>query len=371
MNQPQFPRLKTLLATVVVLVANTALAHSQPVARGKTLPDKIDQVGVVTNLGNDRGNGGDALVQSNGRVRFLDLVRIPNSEILDPEIEGLRHGLESELTRNQGLLNATYFPAGADSFTEPVMNKILSSLDKLTFYLVNGPLPEVGDRGVVYLPWRVRGVIQRLALQERNSLTVLVDRNLYYSLPYRDQLAFMLHEALIRVWYDDFNNDVLESTDRIASFVHVLFNKSAHLPGGLNAKMVSRYLCDAGLTTSDKTFGSMQTLSGILVPHTAYPRNVVIYARVENRCQALELVRTGPPTGTYTDRVVRPAKYLQSYEFEEQDNQGRWHKTFVSLVENRDGHKEYVIEARNPNSITVWAGSYRQISRYRIGVWVP
>ncbi|MCB0367766.1 MAG: hypothetical protein KDD68_20350 [Bdellovibrionales bacterium] len=346
-------------------------AHSPKADSQQTTLEKADQVGVVTNLGNDRGNGGDTLVEHNGRVRFLDLVRIPNSEILDPEIEGLRHGLERELARHQGLLDATYFPAGADSFTEPVMSKILGGLDKLTFYLVNGPLPEVGDRGVVYLPWRVRGVIHRLALQDRNSLTVLVDRNLYHSLPYRDQLAFMLHEALIRVWYDDFNNDVLESTDKIASFVHVLFNKSAHLPGGLNAKMVSRYLCDAGLTTSDKTFGSMQTLSGILVPHTSYPRNVVIFARVENRCQALELVRTGPATGRYTSNVVRPAKYLQSYEFEEQDKQGRWHKTFVSLVEERDGNKEYVIEPRNPDSMMVWAGNYRQISRYRIGVWVP
>ncbi|MCC7405255.1 MAG: hypothetical protein IT288_12725 [Bdellovibrionales bacterium] len=331
-------------------------------------------------MGNERGNGGDAFVGPTGSVRFLDLVREPRAEILDPDVEGLTVGLTQEMSRHIGLRAATFLSPSPDLpiSSSSVAHAIRSALDRLTFYLVPGPIPEVLDRGVVLLPWNLNGVIVRLALQDRQTGNVVVDRGLYEKLPLRDRVAFMMHETLIRLFNEDSTNSELASTEKIASFVNVLFNRTDHMPEGLSAKTVARYLCDVGYLISDRIdreAAPWKRSSGYLTPgHAYFPNKNVIVFRQSGRCFSALLRIDGPLTGSWVSRRGRDSVRLYNYEFREIGKDGVEYYAYVMLRFEKTGGAssgysidELSFQSDNPETPLIMA-DLKELSQFRFTV---
>lgn len=302
--------------------------------------------------GREAGNGGDAVLTPGG-VRFLDLVRLPGSVLLDLEDEGLIDELSSHLSRHPGYAQTTYF--GADSApTALVQNKIVASLKTLSFRLVPGPLPQTGDRGFVELPWNQAGRIVRLALQDINAKRVIVDRDVYAQLPRADKLAFLLHEALIRVYHDDLyipRNHPLRSIEKIANLVNATFRTDRDPGRGLTARSVARYLCDAKIPVAVGQYNNKQVLPGTLAPHTAYPPRVLAFLMTENACEIREWTTQGNRRGSHMSRVLYPAKFLHTWRFRELDEEGRAHNAFVIILDEYDKARSLIIEALRPDHL--------------------
>lgn len=234
------------------------------------------------------GNGGDAVVNSEG-ARFLDLVR-STEEILD--IEPYARDLEDVLYQLRAYQTATYLPL--ETQTLPVKNKIIASLKSLDFYLVNRPLAETYDRGVVILPFEHQGRIVRLALQGKYSRKVLVNERIFNKLPKLDRLAFFLHEALIRVYLDEAGH--LESTERIAGLVKATFKAYAQRRS-MTPEILAKYLCDIGISATALEFSGRRKASFDLIASRSVGVERVFYNR-HGSCSSLLLKHSGTQTAS-------------------------------------------------------------------------
>ncbi|MCC7405254.1 MAG: hypothetical protein IT288_12720 [Bdellovibrionales bacterium] len=323
-------------------------------------------------LGNERGNGGDVVVGPNGAVRFLDLVREPRSEIFDPELEGLTQLLDQEMRKHIGLTVSSFVPAGPDARPTTIARAILGALGRLTFYLVSGPIPEVNDRGVVVLPWNLRGKVVRLALQERASGNVVVDRHFYAQLPIRDRVAFFMHEALIRLWNEDYQNEPLTSTDKIANCVHILFNRTSHMPEGMTEKIATRYLCDAGYLVSERSLAGLKKLVGIMAAGSAYfPNNNFLVFRQSGKCYTVHLRLKGPAHGSLDpNRPIWPFTGMHRYVFEEinTDSHSNFAAGIVLLLLGHSGVEEFWFESANPETPMIFGAKYGTLTQLRVTV---
>ena len=261
---------------------------------------------------NERGNGGDVVVNDQGEVRFLDAVRRPDSVLLNLEDPKLAPALENELRSMPNLSPMTFF---TESRTYPLVSHLMKTLRALKFYLVKGPLPEINDRGIVTLAWgKGKNRIERFAHQYITRRAVLVDRDYYKALPPEDLPLFLAHEGWIRLYHDDLENPPLASTDKISGLVNQMF-ASSDLP----ASHLVQYLCDIGVLTSAQSFPGYTKISGILTP-LKYPTDLVVTYKDRDResCYSFELTRSGPAEG----------KFIPRNRYDDRSG-GRYHWDFV------------------------------------------
>lgn len=174
--------------------------------------------------------GGNVVQTFSGAVRFLDLMKVPTREILEPQMTDGYDELVRVMDSVDAFKKTTYIPKEYDQPSVTPYDKVLSALDSLTFYLVPGPIPELNDKGLVIFEKMFEGRILRLAAQSESSKTVLVDRDLFEKMRISptDVAAFFAHEALIRTFFDNRNTSIhpnprkLVSTERISNFINVL-----------------------------------------------------------------------------------------------------------------------------------------------------
>lgn len=196
--------------------------------------------------GGSSSNGGNAALDAQtGEVRFLDLIRLPSTVFFDFRRHPSYQILVDKLNSHEGYA-AAYF---AEEGTPAVRQKILEALNKLSFSLAmdGRALPDPKDTGVVVLPGQDK--VKRLALQEIESRKVLVDGKLLEKMTDTDIAALLLHEALIRLWYEDSfrgRSRTLKSTAEIADIVNMTFADS-RFTKNLSPKAVSAKMCQAGI----------------------------------------------------------------------------------------------------------------------------
>ncbi len=232
------------------------------------------------------GNGGNVVKDNQRNSRFLDQVIIPQRALWSDK---MKYALlmKKSLDEVRGMGHISLFTIGVHSNTK-LVTAMFEAIQRLNFYLVKGPLAELNDTGKVELPWTGHdGKIYRLAYQDKATLTVEVDRDVLQEMisHYPEDVAsFLAHEALIRLYYDDYNNEPLETTQLISTFVHELF-KNSYLDSGT----IQQYACDMGLMTTDQIIiGEYKELSyGILVREKFPKKMLATFVSGGNRCLVL------------------------------------------------------------------------------------
>ncbi len=220
--------------------------------------------------GREVGNGGNVVQNSTtAQVRFLDLVKVPTSVILEHDLHPGFAVLEKLFLKETALSNVTIFPRRSldNEKSRSLKNEILYSLSELTFYLVPGPLPTIDDKGMVifYHPKGNKKILQ-LAIQNKWSKKVIIDRDLFATLTPFDVASFFVHEALIRTQLRNRLYSELSSTEKIGNFVNVLFDQSR--PSPMREKTVARYLRDAEFLADQSYFPNYEQFH---IPYKSYP----------------------------------------------------------------------------------------------------
>jgi hypothetical protein len=258
-------------------------------------------------LGGDKeGNGGDVVVNQ-GKTRFLDRMRKPKQTYFDLESTGWIAPLNRALLAQPGYAETTYFP-GFSGSPMSMHDKILSALRSLNFYFVSGPIPPANDRGDVVLTWKISGSIQRLALQEEDSRKVFVDEELFDALALsstEDVLAFLLHEALIRVYNDDriIASDVpLTDISNIAALVYATFPGDQSGQKKLSARTVANYLCEAKIPAGIGPSQDLKLIENMTSVNAIYSDEVVAFAMDGQRCEVMKWRRLGSREGSGTNK---------------------------------------------------------------------
>jgi hypothetical protein len=200
---------------------------------------------------------------------------------------------------------------------------------------------------------------------------VVVDRHYYAQLPTRDRVAFFMHEALIRLWNEDFHNEPLTSTEKIANFVNILFNRTSHMPEGMPEKIAVRYLCDAGYLVSERSLAGLKKLSGMLAAgHPYFPNNNFLVFRQRGKCYTVLLRLKGPANGTLDpNRPVWPFTSMHRYVFEEINTDS--HSNFAAgivLLLGHSGVEEFWFESANPETPMIFGAKYGTLTQLRVTV---
>ena len=206
------------------------------------------------------------------------------------------------MAKHQGYRQATYFPDNYDEPTESISKKVLSALNRLTFFVITDGtrLPDPHDTGVLVLPWNFDGQIVRLALQDIETRRVLVDGELLAKMPPIDIAALFQHEALIRVWYDDPHQYILngilparygrlESTEKIADIVNMTF-VSTLWTENLSAEAVAAKMCEAGIRVNARSLNGLRKIKGTFGHSNPMPKNFFAYAN--DGCEVHQLRTT-------------------------------------------------------------------------------
>jgi hypothetical protein len=258
-------------------------------------------------MGTGSSNGGNSAVNENtGEVSFLDLVRIPGTIALEPHDLPAYRLLKKKLEGSRAYRGCTYMPFGEGIPSTAVAEHILLALDSLRLKLVmNGTrLPEPGDKGVVVLPSKDRK-LARFALQIVKTGELWVDGQLMEKMSDEDIAAFLLHEALIRLWYFDPSNletskeeghldfGHLPTTDKIADIVNLTFSAS-RFAKLIPPQSLATKFCEAGLRVSS---GAPAGLERLPLPSPSarrpeYPRDVFMF--VNQDCSIRRLRVMGP-----------------------------------------------------------------------------
>lgn len=248
-----------------------------------------------TKLGGAGPGGGVIVVQETGPSRFLDVVRDPRTTLLDQEFDQLQQSLKSALAAQSSFRQVTYYPndlvdvashnkAVVPRKSSSIGEAITTAFQSLTLYAVQGPLPKIDDRGVITLPWNVKGTLKQLAVQDCPSKTLLIDRDLLASLEPQDLPAFAMHEALIRVHCDDNDDQTPVTTEKIGNLVNNVFSRKNPSSNGISTRVLARYLNDANIVAGEKAHHGYIPLRFFTRPSVqAFPNySVFIYRNGES-----------------------------------------------------------------------------------------
>jgi hypothetical protein len=257
----------------------------------------------VAETGGSSGNGGNAFVNSDGQAMFLDLVRLPSTVIFDHKRSEAMKVLVEQMGKHGGFSEATYFPYSNDP-TQSIGARIREVLnERMQFQVLRSgqPLPDPKDKGLVVIPWNVNGEVRRLALQDPGTGRVMVDGAVLEKMSDRDIAAFLMHEALIKLWYEDFDNitiarrqnlkpPFLKSTDRIADIVNMTFVEDKFTKN-LSAESVSAKMCEAGIKVAPE---NVQGLKEIVEPNARkFDVPDVFVAFIRRECSVRTLKKSG------------------------------------------------------------------------------
>jgi hypothetical protein len=227
------------------------------------------------------GNGGNVAV-SQDVAQFLDLVRLPDTVSYVPKDYSAYNVLLGYLEKHPGYQKGTFFPQVRP--TTPLIVEIMKTLDSMSFYLVNRNLPPLKDTGIVELPWNFDGRTERLALQERENRTVIINRYWFEKLLQRgneDVAAFLLHEVLIAIWNREHFFGNLEATDKIANVVNLTFGKDP-IVKVLSPRVVSEMMCKAEIWVAEDRILGLKPKSDFLIRGARYDN---FYMFFENNCR--------------------------------------------------------------------------------------
>jgi hypothetical protein len=212
----------------------------------------------------------------------------------------------------------------------------------------------------------VNGVIVRLGLQDAATHKVLVDRSIYKLLPNKDRLAFFMHESLIRVYLDDFENDPLLTTEKIAALVKASFGEEAKL----SARSVARYLCDANIMAIEKAYPGLSQVKGLMGEHASYPEKATMIARMDGSCAAIDITLNGSPTGSYTQDVVEPYSSLTNWTYSTVDDNGTEQFVFISFARLQNLASQMSVEVRGKTTFPfIFDAPYLTLSKGHFGLW--
>jgi hypothetical protein len=214
--------------------------------------------------------GGNVVVQPDGSVRFLDLMKTPTRELFDPRLTDGFDEWTQVMNGIPAFKQTTYIPTRYDQSSALVSDKLISALDSLTFYKVPGPLPELNDQGIILFEIQFQGQVKRLAAQSIELKTVLVDRDLFEKMSQhpRDVGAFYFHEAAIRAYYDNVISRPLGSTERIGNLVHVVFDPKT--AAKITPRILARYLNDTGIAAAAGVFLGYELKSGMATSEVVF-----------------------------------------------------------------------------------------------------
>ncbi|MFL5814718.1 MAG: hypothetical protein ACJ763_14180 [Bdellovibrionia bacterium] len=206
--------------------------------------------------------GGGGAVMNGREAHALDLAKIPNREIYDlDESRGMDY-LKNLLKKETAFSKTTVFYNNlSNDRSATTESAILGALNKLKFYKVPHELPALDDAGVIYLHKAVQGEIRRVALQFKDDFTVLVDRNILELYTDRDIASLLLHEALIRLYFDTNSIRKLGNTETISDVVSAVFSPDRR--NEMSSKVLSRYLCDAHIYTANGAFEDLVRKGGL------------------------------------------------------------------------------------------------------------
>lgn len=258
-------------------------------AKGKAPPAAVH---VAESEGGSSGNGGNAFVTPEGQAMFLDLVRLPSTVIYNHKHSEAMRLLVEQLAKHEGYSEATYFPGNSIDKTQAIGARIRDVLnERMQFQILRSgqPLPDPQDRGLVVMPWSVNGEVRRLALQDPKTGRVMVDGAVLEKMSDRDIAAFMMHEALIKLWYEDHYNitdaekqklkpPYLKSTDRIADIVNMTFVEDKFTKN-LSAEAVSAKMCEAGIRVAPENVQGLDLMGEDGMRKFAVPDVFVAFVR--------------------------------------------------------------------------------------------
>ena len=248
----------TALTCLNLLHGTTVFAANEAVTASDS-----DSASAASDKGGASGNGGNVIKSISSETRFLDLVRKASKIPYTPKTKRAYQTLTAALAKNPGYQEATILQPLV-GFSKNPKTRVFDSLDRLKFLLINEPLPALDDTGVISLMQNFKGVMKRLALQNRTTGQVLVDINLLEELLQNDAdevgvAAFFLHEALIRIFYDGDYYKTLTSTEIISSIVNVTFGENKILTQW-GAEDLAQILTQTGIPTTGQTLPALQVI---------------------------------------------------------------------------------------------------------------
>ena len=208
------------------------------------------------------GNGGN-VVRNETATKFSDLVRKASKIPFTPKSRRAYQTLIYTLDKNPGYFEATVLQPLV-RFSKTPKARVLESLNRLQFLLINEPLPPLNDTGIFIYMHEFKGELKRFALQYRTTGQVIVDMNLLEELLKNDEAevgvaAFFLHEALIRVFNDGDYSAQLKSTEIISSIVNVTFGKNK-IVAQLGPEDLAQMLTQTGIPTTHRTLPELEVI---------------------------------------------------------------------------------------------------------------
>lgn len=210
-------------------------------------------------------NGGGAYITNPGRAQFLDLVKEATEVPYDQKETKAIETLIRFMDMHQPAFSKATVMQPKVGVSINVKERILSALEQLNFVMTVRPLPELNDAGLIIINWNVNGKVERLAVQDLLTNTVVVNKQLFLSLVEEDEkeekpvAAFFLHEALIRIYFEG-TGSLLESTELIGNIVNITFGKDK-LVKKFTPKSLALGLTRAGIPTTPEDRAGMKAIA--------------------------------------------------------------------------------------------------------------
>ena len=224
----------------------------------------------------NKGNGGNISQGKNednkkgeNDIHFTDLKKYPTTLPYFPEYS-TEFQLLTEILEENSFSELSYFPSlGTSSL---LSKSILNELKILKFVLINRVIPDSKDAGKIVYQWNEKENFEESSKNisstpKENSLTnfayqvgtpsgriVFINMGLFLKMSEkrpRHLAAFLMHEALISLWYKSrrFLQGHLASTEEIGNIVNNTFQTIPGLPP-YNPLSLTNHLCSAGLKVS-------------------------------------------------------------------------------------------------------------------------